>query len=149
MNMYPSRLATLLERDRRFPFEAYQFVRQALAFAQDELGMGEITEVAEYAEDDDYDGDLEELETHHERHLTGQQLCEAIRVFAIQQYGLMAKVVLNNWGIHCTGDFGEIVYNLISIEDMKKSPGDRREDFNDVFDFEAAFVKDFRFEVST
>ncbi len=33
----------------------------------------------------------------------------------------MALTVLNNWGVHRTGDFGEIVYNLIRIKHMKKS----------------------------
>ena len=48
----------------------------------------------------------------------------------------MAKVVLNSWGLRTTGDFGEIVYNLIGIGMMKKSKTDRREDFDDVFDFD-------------
>ncbi len=70
-----------------------------------------------------------------ERHLTGQELCQAIREFAIEQYGYMALTVLNSWGVKCTGDFGEIVYNLIDIEQMRKTKDDRREDFDDVYDF--------------
>ena len=31
----------LLKRDPRYKLEAYQFVRDALAYAQDELGMGQ------------------------------------------------------------------------------------------------------------
>ena len=57
-----------------------------------------------------------------ERHITGQQLCEASRQLALEQYGMMAKVVLNSWGVHTTGDLGEIVYNLIRMEQMSKSP---------------------------
>ena len=49
------------------------------------------------------------------RHITGQQLCEACRLYAIEQYGYLSKMVLANWGIHSTSDFGEIVYNLIRI----------------------------------
>ena len=56
-----------------------------------------------------------------ERHITGQQLCEAIRKYALEQYGFMAKTVLNSWGVFSTGDFGEIVYNLIRIKHMKRS----------------------------
>jgi uncharacterized repeat protein (TIGR04138 family) len=52
-------------------------------------------------------------------------------------------LVLNSWGVHSTSDFGEIVYNLIGIREMKKSDSDRREDFDDVYDFDEAFVKDF------
>ncbi len=56
----------------------------------------------------------------------------------------MAKLVLGNWGMHATRDFGEIVFNLIRIGRMKKTPQDRREDFDDVFDFEQAFCRQFR-----
>ena len=122
----------LLKDDPRFKLEAYQFVRDALAFAQDELGMGRKVGPTE----------MEDLPP--EAHLTGQQLCESIRQYALAQYGLMAKVVLNSWGVSETSDFGEIVYNLISISLMKKSTSDRREDFDDVYEFEDAFVRDFQ-----
>lgn len=112
----------LLQQDQRYHLEAYQFVREALAFAQEELHMSGRSGTEEG-----------------ENHITGQQLCEAIRQYSLQQYGYMAKTVLNTWGIFSTGDFGEIVYNLIRIKHMKKSPSDRREDFDNVFDFETAF----------
>lgn len=127
----------LLQRDPRYKREAYDFVRQSLAFAQQVLGLGGMaaSQVADLGPDD---------EPPVEPHLTGQQLCDAIRRFALDQFGLLAKFVLNSWGLHTTGDFGEIVYNLISIGEMKKSEADRREDFDDVYDFEQAFRKDFR-----
>ena len=75
-------------------------------------------------------------ESEEERHVTGQQLCEAIRQYAIQQYGMLARNVLNEWGVHSTADFGEIVFNLIDIGQMKKTNTDRREDFVNVFDFD-------------
>ena len=124
----------LLEQDPRFKIDAYQFVREGLSYAQDVLEMGVETPSEE--EDDD-------LGVPPERHLTGQQLCLAIREYAIEQYGLMAKTVLNSWGIHKTGDFGDIVYNLIEVKLMKKSEEDNREDFDDVYDFEQAFRTDF------
>ena len=64
--------------------------------------------------------------------------------YALEQYGFMAKCVLNSWGITRTGDFGEIVYNLIKIGQMRKTKQDRREDFDDVFDFETALVQEFK-----
>ena len=78
-----------------------------------------------------------------ERHLTGQDLCEAVRQFSIQEYGYMARVVLKSWGLESTGDIGNIVYNLIDIGRMKKSENDRRDHFDNVFDFENAFEKEF------
>jgi uncharacterized repeat protein (TIGR04138 family) len=117
-------LAELLRRDRRYHFDAYVFVFEALRYAQQKLGLGASS-------DDELDPDEEE-----ERHVTGQQLCEAIRRYAVQQYGLLSKRVLNHWGIHSTSDFGEIVFNLIEIGQMRKTDTDRREDFDDVFDFD-------------
>jgi uncharacterized repeat protein (TIGR04138 family) len=80
-----------------------------------------------------------------QRHVTGQDLCEAIRRYALRQYGYMAKTVLNSWGVCSTGDFGELVYNLIRIGRMRKTKEDRREDFDDQYDFRTAFQEDFKF----
>ena len=130
----------LLQEDRRYKLEAYQFVRDGLAFAQDILKLGQ----ASAAERDTAERDDEDDEPPVEKHLTGQELCEAIRLYAIDQYGLLAKNVLNSWGLHATSDFGEVVYNLIRVELMRKSKSDRREDFDNCYDFEHAFVKKFR-----
>ncbi|WP_233198940.1 MULTISPECIES: Minf_1886 family protein [Pirellulaceae] len=149
----------LLKDDPRYRMEAYQFVREALSFGQ-RYQEEQDEEPSEEEEDldlecfeeeiDELEDDLEgwEEEEDVERHLTGQVLCQAIRQYAQQQYGLLAKVVLNSWGIHTTGDFGEIVYNLIGIGMMRKSKSDRREDFDDQYDFEDAFVKNFDFQLS-
>lgn len=111
----------LLEHDQRYRLEAYRFVREALQYAQEVLKM------------------TGEGEGSTRRHLTGQQLCEAIRQFANEQYGYMSKLVFNSWGIHTTSDFGEIVYNLIRIKEMRKSKADKRSDFDNVYDFDDAF----------
>ena len=118
-------LAELLRRDRRYHRDAYFFVFEALRYAQEQLGLGRPTPA-----------DVEDVEDQEQRHVSGQQLCEAIRRYAVQQYGLMAKSVLNEWGVRTTGDFGEIVFNLIDIGQMKKTDNDRREDFENVFDFD-------------
>ena len=49
----------------------------------------------------------------------------------------MAKCVLNSWGVRETRDFGEIVFNLIRIGQMRKRAEDQVEDFEDVFDFDS------------
>jgi uncharacterized repeat protein (TIGR04138 family) len=116
-------LAELLRRDRRYHRNAYFFVFEALRYAQEQMGLGQPTV--------NDDPELEE-----QRHVTGQQLCEAIRRYAVEQYGMLAKNVLNDWGVHTTGDFGEIVFNLIDIGQMKKTDSDRREDFENVIDFD-------------
>ena len=136
-------VAQLLETDRRYPLEAYIFVFEALNYAQNMLGMGTpcASEPSAVKGEEGEEGE----EDIGQRHVTGQELCEAVRRFALEQYGYMAKTVLANWGIHATADVGELVFNLIGIGRMRKTPHDRREDFNDVFNFETAFQQEFRF----
>jgi uncharacterized repeat protein (TIGR04138 family) len=130
MNEHILAIVELLQQDQRYHLEAYQFVRESLAYAQKIMKMPASNDEAESKEKQDH-------------HLTGQQLCQAIREYAMEQYGFMAKTVLNSWGIHNTGDFGEIVYNLIRIKEMRKSKSDRREDFDDQYPFETAFEPKF------
>jgi uncharacterized repeat protein (TIGR04138 family) len=121
-------LAELLRCDKRYRLGAYVFVYDSLQFAQQQLGLGRTSgEEAGQADPEE------------ERHITGQQLCEAIRQYALEQYGALAKSVLAHWGVRSTGDFGEIVFNLISIGQMRKTEADRREDFDNVFDFDEGF----------
>ena len=120
----------LLRQDRRYKLEAYDFVFEALRFGHEALGMGTPEPEGEPA------AAQAEASEETERHLTPQELCEAIRLYAIEQYGLMARCVLESWGVRTTGDFGEIVFNLIRIGKMRKTDRDRREDFEDVFDFQ-------------
>lgn len=119
-------LADLLRRDKRYRLDAYVFVFDALRYAQEQLGMGRAAATDEEAAEE-------------ERHVTGPQLCQAIRQYAIKQYGGLAKNVLDHWGVRSTGDFGEIVFNLIETGQMRKTDNDRREDFDGVFDFNEAF----------
>lgn len=130
-------LAELLRRDNRFHYDAYLFVFDALRFGQEHLGLGIPPE--EFASLDEVELQHEEDEQEVERHVTGQELCQAIRHYAIEQYGLLARNVLDHWGVRSTGDFGEIVFNLIDIGQMRKTEQDRREDFDDVFEFADAF----------
>jgi uncharacterized repeat protein (TIGR04138 family) len=127
-------MRNLLAEDRRFKFEAYQFIREALQYAHENI--------AEQPRINPKTGRPEP------RHVTGQQLCEACRLYAIDQFGYLAKMVLASWGIRSTSDFGELVYNLIRIEQMRKSDTDRREDFDDVYSFEDAFEPEFQFITS-
>jgi len=134
-------LVKLLCEDRRYKLEAYRFVQAGLTFAQDVLGMG-----GEVVDTSGRRAKRSSAKSRAVRHVTGQDLCHALRQYAHQEYGLMAKLVLADWGIRTTSDFGEIVWNFIKIGTMSKSPSDRREDFDDVFDFDAALVREYEFE---
>jgi uncharacterized repeat protein (TIGR04138 family) len=129
-------IARLLEEDRRYKLDAYVFLFEALHYAQDVLQMGAESPTEPAPADDEPRGP--------EHHVSGQELCEAIRRYALHQYGYMAKTVLNRWGIHRTNDFGEIVFNLIRVGRMRKTPSDTQVDFNDLYDFDVAFKKQFK-----
>ncbi len=150
-------LARKIRRDDRYSLEAYNFVLEAMEFARKELGMGREapSEVLQdetlpedvFQEDDTLQETLSaELarKTQGQKHVTGQQLCEAARILALRQFGHMAHCVFRNWGINCTGDIGEIVFNMIKLNVMLKTPDDRREDFDDVFDLSGGLRFDFR-----
>jgi uncharacterized repeat protein (TIGR04138 family) len=105
----------------RYPLEAFEFVRQGLGYAVEQVhGSAKSS-------------------TDTTCHVSGQQLCKGLRDFAIQRYGAMARVVLGHWGVHRTIDFGRIVFAMIESNLMQKNEQDDLYDFEAVFDFEAAF----------
>jgi uncharacterized repeat protein (TIGR04138 family) len=66
-------------------------------------------------------------------------LSEGIRQYALKTYGPMARTVLEYWGIHTTEDFGNIVFNMISVKLFSKTEDDILDDFRDVYRFDSAF----------
>jgi uncharacterized repeat protein (TIGR04138 family) len=132
-------------RDGRYHPEAYFFVLQSLQYAQEELGYGEPLEAApETPPQSPPDPSSEASANPPERHVKGQQLCEAARRLALRQFGYLAECVFRTWGITKTADFGEIVYSMIDQELMRKTSDDSREDFENVYDLRTGLIKDFR-----
>ena len=78
-------------------------------------------------------------------HVQGQDLCRGLEELAIEKWGRLAMLVLNNWKINTTRDFGEIVYLLIKHKWMSAQPADTIDDFNDVYDFRTVFKDHFKF----
>src|SRR3954447_1816152 len=95
-------LAKLLAGDSRYKVEAYQFVGAGLEYAQEVLGLGRPGPRPRRKKREGKEN------ARPVRHISGQELCGALKQLAQQQYGYMARLVLANWGIHATGDFGEI-----------------------------------------
>ena len=161
-------ISQIAREDGRYGVDAYTFVFEALnhahtAMESEKKDTSDETEAAEIEQlllseeleiaDADVDEEIECLEQmaeksqsssdEAERHVTGQELCRAIRSLALEQYGYMAKCVLNSWGVYRTVDFGNIVFNLIEIGQMKKTDRDKLEDFENVFDFDRELVDNF------
>ncbi len=134
MNGEAEAILGLVQSDKRYTIEAYLFIREALAWAADNQAVESDSEVSCGAKSS----------RTRCRHVTGQQLCEGIREFALHQFGYMSRLVLNSWGLYETGDFGNVVYNMIDAGVMRKSAEDRRKHFNDVYDFGEVFENQFR-----
>ncbi len=103
----------VIKKDPRYKADAYEFVMQALWFTQKKLKQ--------------------------QADVSGRELLEGIRDFALDQYGPMARAVLEHWGIKATADFGEVVFNMVDVGLMGKTDRDCREDFKGVYDFDQAF----------
>lgn len=133
MKMHYVELAEIVKRDPRFPFEAYDFVRQALLHTQKMLGRSQ-------REDPGPEG-----EVHH--HVSGRELCEGIRDLALREFGMMARTVFHMWGIRRTDDFGDIVFNLVEANLLSKTDQDDRGDFHNLFDLDQALMQGFRIQL--
>jgi len=117
-------IRTIRKDDPRYARGAYYFLRQALDFSLKEMHKR---------------GDLDRS-----NHLTGQQLLEGIREYALDQYGPMARTVLEHWGVSNCRDFGNIVFNLVECRVLGKTDEDSPEDFDNGYDFKSAFDETFR-----
>lgn len=72
-------------------------------------------------------------------HVSGQQLCLGLRSLAVEKYGLLARTVLNGWGVKSTEDFGKIVYAMVDAGLLRTSENDSMDDFRGVYEFDEAF----------
>lgn len=119
---FDEKVEMILAKDSRYARDAYAFVRESLDFTQKTIGKENRGLV---------------------RHITGQELLDGIRQFALTQFGPMVVTVLEEWGVHNSRDFGEIVFNMVEIELLAKTEKDNRDDFNHGYDFTDAFRKPF------
>ena len=116
----------ICKEDTRFDRKAYDFIRLGLDHTVKELKNKESSSKAGRS-----------------RHVSGPELLEGLRVYALDQFGPLTKTVLESWGIRRCADFGDIVFNLIEYNVFSKTENDRKEDFSDLYTFEDAFVKPF------
>ena len=107
------RLKQVVARDGRYHINAYRFVYEALDYT------------------------LKQLEK--KRHISGRELLEGIKNLALEQFGGLAVMVFDVWGVRKTADFGNIVFNLVEADLMSRSEDDNREDFDGVYEFRDVF----------
>jgi uncharacterized repeat protein (TIGR04138 family) len=107
------RLKEVVARDGRYHINAYRFVYEALDYTVKQLNK--------------------------KRHISGRELLEGIKNLAIEQFGGLAVMVFDVWGVRKTADFGNIVFNLVEADLMSRSDEDSREDFDGVYEFKEVF----------
>src|SRR5215207_5065114 len=106
--IFEETLETILQKDPRYQRGAYVFIRESLDHTQKLLGRSGREEV---------------------HHVSGQELLEGIRAYALDQYGPMTLAVLNEWGLRHCEDFGELVFNMVEASILSKTDRDSRQDF--------------------
>ena len=67
-------------------------------------------------------------------------LLDEFRETALDQYGPMAYTVLTEWGVTCTEDIGEMMFNLAESNRVERESGDTPESFAGRFDFKEEFL---------
>jgi uncharacterized repeat protein (TIGR04138 family) len=104
-------------REPRFHEHAYLFILQALEDCQRRLPE--------------------------RRHINGRELAGACRDLALDRFGVMARLVLDYWGVRSTTDIGDVVFTLVDLGLLMAQPTDTRDQFADVFDFDEAFEREY------
>jgi uncharacterized repeat protein (TIGR04138 family) len=104
-------------RESRFDERAYLFVLSALEFCQKRLPE--------------------------RRHITGRELSIACRDLALERFGVMARLVLESWGVKSTADLGDVVFALVDLGLLMSQPTDTRDEFAAVYDFDQAFDREY------
>ncbi len=115
-------VVSILKRDKRFDPHAYFFLKDALDFTLKRIA---------------------ESNNGQARHVTGPELLEGFRDYALEQFGPMASTLMSEWSVRKCQDVGDMVFHLIEEQVFGKQETDKKEDFSEVFDFEASLVAPF------
>jgi uncharacterized repeat protein (TIGR04138 family) len=115
-------LERILQQDSCYHRDAYFFLREALEHTQKIVGKANKGQI---------------------RHVSGQELLNGIREYALEQFGPMTLTVFEEWGIRSCDDFGEMVFKMVEHNLLAKTDKDSRDDFRNGYDFKEAFCKPF------
>ncbi|QVL30457.1 hypothetical protein KIH39_16540 [Telmatocola sphagniphila] len=124
---YQPAILEIAQKGGRYPYEAYDFIEEALKFTQKRLGRDP--------------GDVTPPDARH--HISGPELAVGAVEYAKQEFGMLANAVFRHWKLTCTDDIGEIVFHLIDAGILYKNENDSRDHFHQLFDLEHALTEDF------
>jgi len=110
-------------RDPRYAPEGYVFLREALDYT-----IKHVRKSGKKAG----------------QHVRGPELLDGFRQLALDHFGPLARVVLEEWGVRATEDVGHMVFNLVAVGAFGRTKEDNIDDFRGCYDFEEAFDAPFR-----
>lgn len=116
-------VVSILQKDRRFHPHAYFFLKEALDFTLKRIA---------------------EQNGGQARHVSGAELLEGFRDFALEQFGPMASTLLNEWGVRDGQHVGDMVFHLIEEQVFGKQDTDSQEDFSGVLDLMGSLKTPFK-----
>ncbi len=125
--MRHTKLLEVSRNDQRYAYEAYEFIFLGLEHTQKLFNK--------YVPDDE--------DRTEEHHVNGSEIITGMIDLARKEFGLMARLVFRQWGVHETSDIGEIVFNLIEAGLLSKTDSDCREDFDSNMNLEKSLVADY------
>lgn len=74
------------------------------------------------------------------KHMSGEAIVDEFKERALDQYGPLTYTVLTEWGLSCTEDIGEMMFNLVDGHRIQKDDDDTSEAFVGGYDFKEAFL---------
>lgn len=115
-------VTAILKREKRYDGQAYFFLKDSLDFT-----------LKRFAEVNRGQG----------RHVSGKELLEGYRDFALEQFGPMGATLMDEWGITECRDVGNMVFQMIEEQVFGKQDSDKPEDFDEAFDFRKSLREPF------
>lgn len=91
-----------------------------------------------------YQALLDAIEAGGGGHVKAEMIADKVRENALKNYGSLALEVLRYWRVHTTSDIGRIVEALVEKRLCLKSEEDRFEDFENLYDFDTVFRKEYQ-----
>ena len=73
------------------------------------------------------------------RHISGSELVDEVIALGRDEFGYLAKAVLDYWGIRKTEDIGEIVFMMVDNGILSAQDSDSKQDFANLCDLTAVF----------
>tara|TARA_B100002019_G_C20995427_1_gene462665 strand:- start:32 stop:430 length:399 start_codon:yes stop_codon:yes gene_type:complete len=120
---FPEVIKEIHASDPRYGKGAYYFIREALDHTLKKLKKDQ---------------------SKNKGHVSGTQLLDGIRDYALDRFGPMTLTLMEHWNIQKCRDFGDIVFNLVDFGILGRTENDSLEDFEGGYSFEEAFELPFQ-----